>query len=294
MPAGQKLKKDGVGQGPGAGVCREPGHPGDRLARGRSGRGWWWALPPRPMMWWPMPRPSGRARAATGSWRMTCRPATGIMGGTENAVTLIIGRGGRGLAADGQGRGRAAAGRADRRGAALSGAEPPAGIFGDRKWRMGCARLSACCGRIGPTGRCPCPPIETAGAAGADLRANLPPEDARGGADACTRWRRAIVPTGIRVAIPEGFEMQVRPRSGLASKHGITLPNTPGTIDSDYRGPLGRVADQPWGRALHDPPWRPDRAGGGGAGGAGGVRGGGRRWTTPRGATGGFGSTGRG
>jgi dUTP pyrophosphatase len=51
--------------------------------------------------------------------------------------------------------------------------------------------------------------------------------------------QRLIVPTGIRVEIPEGFEMQVRPRSGLALKHGITLPNTPGTIDSDYRGPLG-------------------------------------------------------
>ena len=51
--------------------------------------------------------------------------------------------------------------------------------------------------------------------------------------------QRVICPTGIRVAIPAGYEMQVRPRSGLASKHGITLPNTPGTIDSDYRGPLG-------------------------------------------------------
>jgi dUTP pyrophosphatase len=50
---------------------------------------------------------------------------------------------------------------------------------------------------------------------------------------------RAIVPTGLRVEIPPGFEMQIRPRSGLALKHGITLPNTPGTIDSDYRGPLG-------------------------------------------------------
>jgi dUTP pyrophosphatase len=51
--------------------------------------------------------------------------------------------------------------------------------------------------------------------------------------------QRAIVPTGLRVEIPFGFEMQIRPRSGLALKHGITLPNTPGTIDSDYRGPLG-------------------------------------------------------
>jgi dUTP pyrophosphatase len=50
---------------------------------------------------------------------------------------------------------------------------------------------------------------------------------------------RRIVPTGLRVEIPEGYEMQIRPRSGLALKHGISLPNTPGTIDSDYRGPLG-------------------------------------------------------
>ena len=51
--------------------------------------------------------------------------------------------------------------------------------------------------------------------------------------------QRLIVPTGIRVEIPAGYEMQIRPRSGLATKFGITLPNTPGTIDSDYRGPLG-------------------------------------------------------
>lgn len=52
---------------------------------------------------------------------------------------------------------------------------------------------------------------------------------------------RALVPTGLRIEIPEGFEVQIRPRSGLALKHGITLPNTPGTIDSDYRGPLGVI-----------------------------------------------------
>jgi dUTP pyrophosphatase len=51
--------------------------------------------------------------------------------------------------------------------------------------------------------------------------------------------QRAIVPTGVRVEIPDGYEMQIRPRSGLALRHGISLPNTPGTIDSDYRGPLG-------------------------------------------------------
>ena len=52
---------------------------------------------------------------------------------------------------------------------------------------------------------------------------------------------RLLVPTGLRVAIPEGYEMQLRPRSGLALKNGITLPNSPGTIDSDYRGPLGII-----------------------------------------------------
>ncbi|MCL4156055.1 UNVERIFIED_CONTAM: hypothetical protein GTU68_041683 [Idotea baltica] len=52
---------------------------------------------------------------------------------------------------------------------------------------------------------------------------------------------RVLVPTGLRMAIPDGFEVQIRPRSGLALKHGITLPNSPGTIDSDYRGPLGVI-----------------------------------------------------
>ncbi|MFN4204277.1 MAG: dUTP diphosphatase [Tabrizicola sp.] len=84
----------------------------------------------------------------------------------------------------------------------------------------------------------PLPAYQTAGAAGADLCANFP-EDQRDAGLVLAPMGRAICPTGIRVAIPEGYEMQVRPRSGLASKHGITLPNTPGTIDSDYRGPLG-------------------------------------------------------
>lgn len=82
------------------------------------------------------------------------------------------------------------------------------------------------------------PAYETPGAAGADLRANLPPEQ-RAVGFTLAPMQRAIVPTGLRVEIPFGFEMQIRPRSGLALKHGITLPNTPGTIDSDYRGPLG-------------------------------------------------------
>jgi dUTP pyrophosphatase len=84
----------------------------------------------------------------------------------------------------------------------------------------------------------PLPAYQTAGAAGADLCANFPAEMREAGLT-LPSMARAICPTGIRVAVPEGYEMQVRPRSGLASKHGITLPNTPGTIDSDYRGPLG-------------------------------------------------------
>ncbi len=82
------------------------------------------------------------------------------------------------------------------------------------------------------------PSYETPGAAGADIRANLPP-DIRGAGVTLRSMERKIIPTGLRVAIPAGFEMQIRPRSGLALKHGLSLPNTPGTIDSDYRGPLG-------------------------------------------------------
>ncbi len=92
------------------------------------------------------------------------------------------------------------------------------------------------------------PSYETAGAAGADLRANFP-EGERGGL-VIKPGVRALVPTGLRLEIPQGFEVQIRPRSGLALKHGITLPNSPGTIDSDYRGPLGVIllnaGDQPF------------------------------------------------
>jgi dUTP pyrophosphatase len=76
----------------------------------------------------------------------------------------------------------------------------------------------------------PLPAYETAGAAGMDLRA----------AEALTLkpGARALVPTGLSIALPDGFEAQVRPRSGLAVKHGITVLNAPGTIDSDYRGEI--------------------------------------------------------
>ncbi len=83
----------------------------------------------------------------------------------------------------------------------------------------------------------PLPSYETSGAAGADVRANLP----EGESIFLDPGQRALVPTGLRIEIPAGYEVQVRPRSGLALKHGITLPNTPGTIDSDYRGPLGVI-----------------------------------------------------
>ena len=76
------------------------------------------------------------------------------------------------------------------------------------------------------------PSYETAGAAGMDLRAAVPEDRPL----LLLPGRRALVPTGLIMEIPDGFEGQVRPRSGLAFKHGITCLNTPGTIDSDYRG----------------------------------------------------------
>lgn len=83
----------------------------------------------------------------------------------------------------------------------------------------------------------PLPSYETLGSAGMDLRAavaeNLPVILAPGG--------RALVPTGLKIALEPGFEAQVRPRSGLALKHGITCLNSPGTIDSDYRGEVGVI-----------------------------------------------------
>ena len=81
------------------------------------------------------------------------------------------------------------------------------------------------------------PEYASEGAAGADLRANFVDR----GAVVVNPGARVLVPTGLRLAIPDGFEVQLRPRSGLALKHGITLPNSPGTIDSDYRGPLGVI-----------------------------------------------------
>lgn len=76
------------------------------------------------------------------------------------------------------------------------------------------------------------PRQQTAGAAGLDLRAALPPDETL----TIGPGRRAMVPCGFAIALPQGFEAQVRPRSGLAAKYGVTVLNSPGTIDADYRG----------------------------------------------------------
>ena len=76
------------------------------------------------------------------------------------------------------------------------------------------------------------PAYESEGAAGADLRAALPEDETL----TIPPGGTAMVPTGLRVGLPQGTEMQVRPRSGLAAKHGVTVLNSPGTVDADYRG----------------------------------------------------------
>lgn len=81
----------------------------------------------------------------------------------------------------------------------------------------------------------PLPQYATPLSAGLDLRANLEAPIT------LQPMERRLVPTGLRIALPEGYEAQVRPRSGLALKHGITLLNTPGTIDADYRGEIGVI-----------------------------------------------------
>ena len=79
------------------------------------------------------------------------------------------------------------------------------------------------------------PVYETPGSAGMDVRACLEEPVTLGPLE------RALIPTGPRVQLPEGYEMQIRPRSGLALKHGISLANTPGTVDADFRGEIGVI-----------------------------------------------------
>ena len=76
------------------------------------------------------------------------------------------------------------------------------------------------------------PEYQTPLSAGMDIRANI--EDSV----TLAPLERAMIPTGLFVELPEGYEMQIRPRSGLAAKHGVTVLNTPGTIDADYRGEI--------------------------------------------------------
>jgi dUTP pyrophosphatase len=90
----------------------------------------------------------------------------------------------------------------------------------------------------------PLPSYETEGAAGMDLRAAIEaPIELQPG-------ERALIPTGFRIEVPQGYEAQVRGRSGLALRHGIGLPNSPGTIDSDYRGEVGVILIN-WGQEPH-------------------------------------------
>lgn len=89
--------------------------------------------------------------------------------------------------------------------------------------------------RIINRSRHPLPAYATPQSAGLDLRANV---------DSPVTLRpleRRLIPTGLSIALPDGYEAQVRPRSGLALKHGVTLLNTPGTIDADYRGEIGVI-----------------------------------------------------
>lgn len=79
------------------------------------------------------------------------------------------------------------------------------------------------------------PAAQTAGSAGADLSAVMPDGVS---AQIMKPGARLLIDTGLKIAVPDGFELQVRPRSGLALKHGVTVLNAPGTIDADYRGPL--------------------------------------------------------
>lgn len=110
------------------------------------------------------------------------------------------------------------------RNATVTPGDQPAGHETPPTARVEFSRLDA---------RARAPERMTPGAAGFDLRACLAETIE------LLPGERVLIPTGLQVAIPEGFEGQVRPRSGLALKHGVTLANSPGTIDSDYRGPLG-------------------------------------------------------
>jgi dUTP pyrophosphatase len=102
--------------------------------------------------------------------------------------------------------------------------------------------------RIKNLSRHPLPKYQTAGAAAFDLTAHLDEPITLG------TLERFAIPTGLYIAVPEGYEAQIRPRSGLSSKHGVTMVNAPGTIDSDYRGQwhvlLVNLSNEPY--TIHD------------------------------------------
>lgn len=85
----------------------------------------------------------------------------------------------------------------------------------------------------------PLPTYSTEYSAGMDLRANLKDEKGNDEVISIAPGKRVLIPTGLYIQLPYGYEAQIRPRSGLALKYGITVLNTPGTIDADYRGEIG-------------------------------------------------------
>ncbi|MCK6450786.1 MAG: dUTP diphosphatase [Alphaproteobacteria bacterium] len=100
---------------------------------------------------------------------------------------------------------------------------------------MSPSRLAVAIKRLPHGGDLPLPSYATADSAGMDLAAAV-------ASDLILKpGARAVVPTGFAIALPRGFEAQVRPRSGLAAKHGVTVLNAPGTIDADYRGEVGVI-----------------------------------------------------
>ncbi|MBE9476701.1 MAG: dUTP diphosphatase [Proteobacteria bacterium] len=93
---------------------------------------------------------------------------------------------------------------------------------------------------VGSDAKIPLPAYETIGAVGMDLRANFK-DDLRISGITLGSGQRALIPTGLALALPHGYEAQIRPRSGLALKKGVSIVNSPGTVDWDYRGEVGVV-----------------------------------------------------
>ena len=157
-------------------------------------------------------------------------PATGVMGGDQNTVHLLTRENGEIavelLARDDQGRGRRPVGRADR-----GSRNPDSG--------EGCVSppVKVDIRQLPHADGLPLPAYQSTYAAGLDLLAAVP-ENAP---FVLTTGKHALIPTGLTIALPPGYEAQVRPRSGLAAKHGVTVLNSPGTVDADYRGEISVI-----------------------------------------------------